>query len=707
MGLAGRVFLVFSASTAVGLVLAAGVANAQDADTQGSATLLQRLILGAGAPKVAVDTPQAVTVLEDEDIQEAVPDTPAALADRIPGVSAAGSGANVLGQAFNIRGFGPQEVGSNQEGRVQVNVDGATKYYESYRMGGFFDDSELYKRVEVLRGPASGTLYGTSVLGGVVNFTTKDASDFLEDGDTGALRLKMTGDSNQEGYIATGILAVRMGENAEFLAAGSYQDLQDIVIGGGSSLNGTSVNSPSTLLKGTFYLDEERERVLRASYDYKIIDGVSAISPGGDPICASFILPCDGTNNPLNPARTIPRKVQDTTAIISYEDEASDNPWLDLNVNLSYSRQQNTQEQFIDADFSYAYYELKADNTFEWITDMYENYLTVGIAGKFHERRREDFDGTSVSSHPEGNERYFGAFVQNEFIYQDRLTIIGGLRVDWRELEPVGTTLFQRDTVTPRPVLPQAVSDVAFAPKIAAIFDVTESFSVFGSYAYTERMAGIDEEYDWNRTNVQNNLDKETANSFEIGVSQTLNDLAFGGDALSYKLTGFYSIIDDLIVRGGTGQADYINQGQGAIYGAELEASYDSDYVFAGVAASLIRGDNRFTDQPLTSIAPDEVFLTIGGKIPEHDVRFGWDARFVAAQDRVPSGTNTTGLRYQAFDVHDMFASWKPQDGPLTGFEVVGRVDNIFDERYQEYLQTAGPAKGRTFKLSVARTFTF
>jgi hemoglobin/transferrin/lactoferrin receptor protein len=56
--------------------------------------------------------------------------------------------------------------------------------YESYRMGGFMSDMELYKRVEVLRGPAAGTLYGSGVLGGVINFTTKDASDFLEDDQT-------------------------------------------------------------------------------------------------------------------------------------------------------------------------------------------------------------------------------------------------------------------------------------------------------------------------------------------------------------------------------------------------------------------------------------------------------------------------------------------------------------------------------------------
>ena len=35
---------------------------------------------------------------------------------------------------------------------------------------------------------------------------------------------------------------------------------------------------------------------------------------------------------------------------------------------------------------SYTYYELKAENTFEWIGDDFENYLTVGLAGKYHRK---------------------------------------------------------------------------------------------------------------------------------------------------------------------------------------------------------------------------------------------------------------------------------------------------------------------------------
>ncbi|MDZ7824033.1 MAG: TonB-dependent receptor [Ahrensia sp.] len=453
---------------------------------------------------MATDTPAAVTVLEQDDIDEQIPDSAAALASKIPGLNAAGNASNPIGQNFNIRGFGPESVGSSQEGRVQVNVDGATKYYESYRMGGFLSDLDLYKRVEVLRGPAAGTLYGSGVLGGVINFTTKDASDFLEDGDTGALKIKMTGDSNQKGYKASAILALRMGDSAEFLASANYTDFKNIITSDGRERLGTSITAPSFLAKGTFYLNPEKERIVRIAYSQTTSDGLSTNTPGGAPT----------DTNPFNP-KLIPRQTFDKTATISYEDKASDNPWLDLKANFSWSQTRNVQTDpgFISADFSYDYYDGKLENTFETIGDNYKNFLTIGASGRYHERRRDNFlSGRASSNHAEYDQRAFGIYAQNEFTWNEKLSVIGGVRVDWQELSPSGTL------TTAQPAY-SGVSDVAFAPKLAVLYDITDDFFVFGSYAYTERMPSGDEEFDHFGPIIadgQNFLDKERANSFEM-----------------------------------------------------------------------------------------------------------------------------------------------------------------------------------------------
>src|SRR5690606_5056182 len=108
--------------------------------------------------------------------------------------------------ALPICGIGTAES-SGDESRIIVTVDGAKKFNEQYRMGSFFSDPELYKQVEVLRGPASSTLYGAGALGGVINFTTKDASDFLREGHSGAARLKTSFSSNGLQTLTSALVA--------------------------------------------------------------------------------------------------------------------------------------------------------------------------------------------------------------------------------------------------------------------------------------------------------------------------------------------------------------------------------------------------------------------------------------------------------------------------------------------------------------------
>ena len=89
--------------------LATTPAVAQEAAT-GGFTPLGRLILGAGAEKVAIDTPQAVTSVEQEDLDRDQPATVTELFKSVPGVQGAGASARPAGQAFNIRGIGRAHV---------------------------------------------------------------------------------------------------------------------------------------------------------------------------------------------------------------------------------------------------------------------------------------------------------------------------------------------------------------------------------------------------------------------------------------------------------------------------------------------------------------------------------------------------------------------------------------------------------------------
>jgi hemoglobin/transferrin/lactoferrin receptor protein len=700
--LAGRLALL-SGGIALGVIVATGTAFAQQADrldvpeegqgevaaSSGGSTLLDRVVIGAGVEKVAIDTPQAVTVLDQEAIEAEQPMTIGEIFRQVPGVTIVGSD-RVAGQSFNIRGIG--DLGSADESKIIVSVDGAVKFYEQYRMGSFFSDPELYKRVEVLRGPASSTLYGSGAIGGVVNFTTKDASDLLQDGQTGAVRLKTMYDSNKAGALASLTAAYAFSEQTEVLLNGNFRRANNYEAGGGQEISGSAFKSFSGLAKVTHRFGVNNEQVLRLSYErWQSNDNDTDYSQTG-----TFVF------------GTIDRDITDQTAVLSYENPASDNPWLDFKVNLSVSDTQVWQGNasapipsplFADSDYGYRTYAARVENTFEWIGDSYVNHLTVGAQGSYQERTATTTLGPA-SFHPEGTDTKFGVFLQNEFTWNDRLTIIPGARIDFVTLEP-GNGVTGANTR----------HETAFSPKLAAMYKLNETFSLFGSVAHTERVPTLDELYSSNAPNgdypggrtVSLGLQKETSNAVEAGFAISGYDLVRDGDSLQLKTTAFFNDLRDMIVPNpNMGQATpvtyYQNVTHAQIYGVEVEAAYDADYAFANLAYSHVHGEDKATGATLNTIPADTLAMTIGAKIPKYDLAIGWRGLFAGS---ISTGA-TTGP-FAGYAVHDLFADWKPDEGTLAGLEFRASVENLFDKRYQNNL-AGDDGKGRTFKLTLAKT---
>ena len=69
-------------------ILAAGMASAQQTQLD-SSTFLGRLIFGAGQQKVAIDTPQAVSVLDQDDIDREQAANVGQILRNVPGVQTA------------------------------------------------------------------------------------------------------------------------------------------------------------------------------------------------------------------------------------------------------------------------------------------------------------------------------------------------------------------------------------------------------------------------------------------------------------------------------------------------------------------------------------------------------------------------------------------------------------------------------------------
>ncbi|WP_322895330.1 MULTISPECIES: TonB-dependent receptor domain-containing protein [unclassified Yoonia] len=688
-------------------ILSAGAASAQQADFDGS-TFLGRLIFGAGQQKVAIDTPQAVSVLDQDDIDREQAANVGQMLRNVPGAQTAGSD-RPLGYAFNIRGIGATEQ-SASEARIIVNVDGVPKFYEQYRLGSFFSDPELYRRVEVLRGPGSATLYGSGAVGGVVNFETKDASDFISEGGSGALRLKYGYDSNGDGQMGSLIYAARPTEGAEFLAALGYRSSDDYQDGAGNDVQGSEFEAPSTLLKGTFQLNDTQTLRLSAQRFSSDADNAALVQTAGG-------------NNPAFGSMTIDdlfgrvdRTVTDDTFNVEWDNQSGG--WFNPRVQLSYAdtnvEQSNARSVtgtpqrcsptlsnnnvFCDVTYAYRTTMLKAENTADFAGAGWSNFLTFGLQAT-HQDRVADSAGP-LGFHPEGNDRKIGLYAQSEFVIGDRLTIIPGARIDFAEREAGAGVPGSGD-----------VTDDATALSLAALYDVTDDLSVFGSVARTERLPTLDELYSYTGSKAPAlDLDKEEATNVELGLTYNRDGLFTGNDNLQLKLTAFRNQIDGLVTTTpGSDTVFFRNLARAEFEGAEIEAGYENDDVFGRLAVSTVRATDRDFGYTLSTAPADTVALTIGGRLPDQGLEFGWRGTFVddiTTSSRSTSTGAITDTSYDGYTMQDVFMTWTPDSGALDGFEVQLAVENLFDADYRNNL-SSDQGRGRTVKLALAKTITW
>lgn len=673
-------------STSVVCVLSMSVpVLAQDTDNQQKPTiLLDAVIVSAGEPKVAINTPQSVSVLDQEAIDAAQASTVGELIQTIPGVSMRG-GASALGQGFNIRGVGTSLGDPSSD--IIVQVDGVSKFFEAYRLGTTFAEPELYKRVEVLKGPASATLIGNGAIGGVVSFTTKDADDFLSDGDGFALRVKGGYESNSDSVLGSGIAAGKVTDDFGLLLAVTARDAQDYENGDGDIVAPSDVKSNSYLLKGTYNIGGAKDHVIRASVQRWKSNSAQLY----DQQAAAF-------------DSTVRRDVTDDTFIIAYENGFSGSKMWDVEAQFSYAA--STVEQSdntfapgslgVSSEYSYDSLQARLQNTSEFsMSELWTTYLTYGIQFESQERRNPRLleDGTTqlgTTSHPEGDTSKTGAFVQAEILYSDKLTIIPGIRFDRSKYEP-GDAAPVTDTSTVN----------GFSPKIAALYNITDSFGVFASYAHTIRLPVLDEVFSYSRgdTNVNLNLDPEESDNFEIGATLSFNDTLVSGDALRSKVTYFHNDVSNQISRGGAGSPSFINIGEAKYTGIEVEAEYAVDRFFSRFAYSAINGKNTITDAFLNTIPADELDITLGYSFVEQRLSVAATAEVAAHQNEVSNGGNTDG-----YEIFGLSATWKPDFQPFKGLEFRAAINNITDEQFRRHLSNLD-AEGRTVKLSVAAVF--
>lgn len=653
-------------------------AIAQDADTS-FGDFIGTVTLGESLRGIQTDTATSETEISQDELDARQASTLAELLGTIPGVTLSNA-ASPQGSSLNIRGLGADAGTYGSNTKVSVVIDGVAKGQEElYRQGSLLTmEPELFKTVKVVRGPGESFRFSAGAIGGTVEAVTKDASDFLTDGDTFAVRQKLSYETNSEGVMSSTILAWAPDDKFDVLAFYGYRKTENYTDGSGTEQADTAFELPSRLLKFKYSPSDELSLTASVSKTQNHLEDVSYDYIGS-----------------LFPAR-VDADIEDTTAYLALNYNPVDNDLLNLTAKLTYSDE--LIENVSDTVSSDIY---NADNRTERLAFMVENQAIFSTGSVDHsvltgieigKRTRTSISdtGTNAGSTPGGTDEYVALYATDEMVLGN-LTLTPQLRYEHQVLTSIDNEGLYRGAAG----IPDGTEfeKDAFVGAVSARYALTDSFAVFGTLAYNENMPILD---DMRSTLISTS---EKATTLELGVSYDAVDVFAQNDALKAKLTGFKSRVWDNTTYT---NASFATGDEIDLEGLEFEASYVNTAFYMDFNASMTRGTwaggEYFNNAP-----SDTAQLTLGKRFLDDQLNLAVEAKHAWA-NALTTGTSGATAPSDSYDVVGLTASYSPTSGMMEGIEVRASVNNLFDKTYQSYLSSR-PAPGRNLTLSLAKTF--
>ncbi len=303
-------------------------------------------------------------------------------------------------------------------------------------------------------------------------------------------------------------------------------------------------------------------------------------------------------------------------------------------------------------------------------TGAFSHDLRFGVEGIYKKR-------LDASSAPGGTDRRFAMFAVDD-ISMGGLTVTPALRYERQVVGGPSYAYYNND---------------AFMGGISGRYEFGSSgFAVFGSAAYTENLPIMDD-----LTNPAYMTQSEKARSYELGLSLDRASVFTGGDQLSVKVNAYQTNLWDITSYTSPTMTPYVSA---QMRGVELEASYSTASGFyTDVNANLQYGTGQDASGASTDWAgiPASQLRATFGKRWGNEYDLSWEIVADAAMNRSANPTPSS-------IVHNVRATYIPQEGLFEGAEFRLGVENLFDLDYTPHLATRS-APGRTFKFNLAKTF--
>ncbi|WND03789.1 TonB-dependent hemoglobin/transferrin/lactoferrin family receptor [Temperatibacter marinus] len=687
------------------------------------------IVTATRRPKKLKDVAGSLSVMTAQDIEKEGATDLNELFKYDPSVQITGS----VGGAQNIivRGMGSDRILMIKDG-MRMNegygADGANDI-----VGRGFIETDTLKQVEVAKGAGS-SLYGSDALGGVVVFTTKDASDYVNgQGFGGQFRGGYSDYSNQ--WTGGATLAHVRGnvENLLSLTFREGQEQQNYE----KSRSPFSIDSQSFLYKGRYRWNETESLSLTidlwrqdqkgdradgllyyfrglAAYGYAITDEQST----SDKKTNSFKFTYESTNETA---------LYDSLNVALYRNstQQSDEEYGELEIN-SFFTSETYREMWKTSLYDQETYGLLS-SAVKKISDRQTLGYGIDIEStkslrSVHEYREGDGAVTrddSTQKFPENDVFRVGLFMNDEISFLDeKLLITPGVRFDHYKMDPSGALKTDGQPFS-------VISEENLSLNVGALYHVSETLSVFAQLGQGFKAPSYDLAYaeHYNQPSStyiyqiipSDNLDPETSNTFEIGLRGSAEGLSYSAAYYYNSYDNFLTttLVDSVMNFDSTGTFAslhefyrYENIDSVTIKGAEAGLNWRSESgvsLFANAAWQTGRDDT--TGDYITSITP--LSGTIGLSYDTEDFSGALTLRWADDMKKVNEGATRT----DGYAVLDLAATYQLAEA----LALTGTVQNLFNKEYIHFSNVAGHASsddlayfaepGRRMKLNLRFTF--
>jgi len=659
------------------------------------------------------DAPAPITVFDRETIEKIQPEKMADLFKAIPGVEIDGEGP--------FRGL--PVIRGMSSNRVLILVDGQrlNNSRESTTFAGIqpalVNLSEV-ERIEVLRGPAS-VQYGSDAIGGVINIITRQpnlgAQDFKLSGDV-ALEYGTISDSQAGRVSVTGT-----GSGFSFYAGGSYEKVDDYKAADGASEDPRYVGPRGVWVREDDTVPNSGMEQTNFNGGVKFLTGSQGVLRIDAEVVRTKDVGFPGFDLESSGIEFLFPNFDRDKIGVSW----STGPvWGLSDISLSTYYQGVNKESASIFDFpgyfSDSFTQSEIDSfgfNAQSIADVGQHHFTFGL--DYYDDNVQDTalettcfgpfclpPSTEVAV-PKSEQTGLGAYIQDGWTLSSAITFQLGLRGDTFSFVSKDDPNYTGE--------PFDVTDSAVSGNVGVTWSVTDNVNFTGLIARGFRTPNLQERSFFGlATNgeayiLQNpGLSSESSWNYEIGTKVRYDRYSGGLHFFYNDLTDFITLefleLDDARCTSppappGVQCAEFANVAKATIWGVELDLeTIFADWWTAFGSIAYMQGDNKSTNEPLSSIPPLKVVLGLRYQ------RSAWwteaNLRFLDRQTDLPESDPFFDNGTIGFTVYDLRGGYDFNFG--LGFLIA--LENITDKLYNEPFNNR-PEPGRNFRATLRYRF--